>query len=195
MTAQVILDTESWKQIAVFERSQNVFATVAIPGDEAVLLNLDNRIFIRKPGVNDVPLKVDDKGTFREFRFLNGILLACLDHDADEAVIAGLDGRLNRRYKVAKAWRTGFLPTTSGTRFAIYEHGYTTLNSIVNFLDIEDGRPQNFQRVRIIDLASGNEVYRLEWDPRPGLIKPALSPEGNRIARVRAGIVEVFQVN
>ena len=196
LTAQVVIDTESRQRIADFERSQKTFQrVVAIPGDEAVLLDRDNRILIQRPGVEGVPLNIDDKGTFPEFRFLNGQLIACLDHDASEVVVAGMDGKPKRRYMVAKAWRTGFLPTTSGTRFAIYEHGYTALNSIVNVLDIDDGRPQNFQRVRIIDLASGNEVYRLEWDPRPGLIRPALSPNGGRIARVRAGILEVFQVN
>jgi hypothetical protein len=196
LTAQLVIDTDSRKQIAVFERSRRTFLRVtAIPGDEAMLLDRDNRISIQKPGVEEVPLNVDDKGTFPEFRFLNGKLLACLDHDASEVVLAGIDGKLNRRYKVAKAWRTGFLPTTSGTRFAIYEHGYTVLNSIVNFLDVDDVRPENFQRVRIIDLASRNEVFRLEWDPRPHLVRPVLSPNGDRIARVRAGVLEVFQVN
>jgi hypothetical protein len=65
----------------------------------------------------------------------------------------------------------------------------------MNFLDIDDGRPRNFRRAGVIDMSSGNEVYKLEWDPRPHLIKPALSPSGHRIARVMAGILEVFQVS
>jgi hypothetical protein len=110
------------------------------------------------------------KGTFPEFRFLNSGSRAGLDHDASEVVVIGVDGKQIRRYKVAKAWRTGFLPATSGKRFGFYEHGYRALNSIINFLDIDGGRPQDFQRVRVIDALSGNEVSRLEWDPRPHLI-------------------------
>jgi hypothetical protein len=126
---------------------------------------------------------------------LNSELLACLDHDASEVVVTDMDARPVRRYKVEKAWRTGILPAASGTRFGIYEHGYTALNSLANLLDIDEGRPQDFQRVRVIDISSGKEVYKLEWDPRPYLTKPALSPSGHRLARVKAGILEVFQVN
>ena len=89
---------------------------------------------------------------FKNYVSCNSESLACLDHDASEVVITDMNARPIRRYKVEKAWRTGFLPTASGTRFGIYEHGYTLLNSIVNFLDIDDGRPQNFQRVRVIDM-------------------------------------------
>jgi len=160
-----------------------------------MLVDWNNRITVRRSAIEEVPFNIDEKGTFPEFRFLNSGSLAGLDHDASEVVVMSVDGKQIRRYKVAKAWRTSFLPATSGTRFGIYEHGYTALNSIINFLDIDDGRPQDFQQVRVIDMLSGNEVSRLEWDPRPHLIKPALSPSGHRVARVRAGILEVFQVN
>jgi len=194
---QKVIDAESLKQVAVFER-RGVFQLV-IPGEGAFLLSKNEwnneSVTIQRPGKQDARLTIDSRGNFRELRFLNSEALACLDHDASEVVITDMDARQIRRYKVAKAWRTGFLPTTSGTRFGIYEHGYTALNSLVNFLDIDEGRAQDFQRVRVIDIYSGKEVYRLEWDPRPHLIKPALSPSGHRLARVKAGILEVFQVN
>jgi hypothetical protein len=194
---QKVIDAESLKQVAVFEHG-SLFQLV-IPGEGAYLVAKnqfdDDSVTIQRPGKQDTRLTIDSRGNFRELRFLNSESLACLDHDASEVVVTDMDARPIRRYKVEKAWRTGFLPTASGTRFGIYEHGYTVLNSIVNFLDIDDGRPQDFQRVRVIDMSSGKEVSRLEWDPRPFLIKPALSPSGHRIARVRAGILEVFQVN
>jgi hypothetical protein len=196
-TAQTVIDTESLKQVAMFERSKGPFQQVmVIPGDEAMLADRHGRILVQS-GKEDVSLNINEQGTFPEFRFLNPTSLACLDHDASEVVVFATDGKQIRRYKVEKAWagRTGFLPTASGTRFGIYEHGYTALNSIVNFLDFDSGRPQNFQRVRVIDLSSGNEVFRLEWDPRPHLIKPTISPNGHLIARVRGGILEVFHVN
>lgn len=196
LTAQRVIDTESLKQVALFERSPGPFQQVmVIPGDEAMLVDQHSRILVQRSGMEDVSLNIDEKGTFPDFRFLNSTSLACLDHDASEVVVIGTDGKQIHRYKVEKAGRTGFLPAASGTRFAIYEHGYTALNSIINFLDIDGGRPQDFQRVRVVDLSSGNEVFRLEWDPRPHLIKPAISPNGHRVARVRGGILEVFQVN
>jgi hypothetical protein len=133
-------------------------------------------------------------GNFPESRFLNSELLACLDWYASEVVVTGMDAKPIRRYAVAKAWRTKLISTASGTRFGILEHGYTLLNSLFNFLDIDDGRPENFQRVRVIDVSSGKELGLLEWDPRPSGIKPALSPSGRLIARVRAGILEVFRM-
>lgn len=196
LSAQTLVDTETLKQIAAVDRSREGFKTItAIPGDDAILVDRVNRKVIRKPGMQDTPFNIDDEGTFPEFRFLNEKFLAGLDHSASEVAIVGMDGERFRNYKVEKAWRTGFLSTASGMRFAIYEHGYTTLNSILNFLDIDDGRPENFQRVRVIDMSSGKEIFRLEWDPRPHLIKPALSPSGHWLARVTGGVLEVFQVN
>jgi hypothetical protein len=193
---QKVINAESLKEVAVFDSRmpQNVFQRV-IPGDGAMLVNKNEVVTIQRPGKQDARLNIDSGGNFSELRFLNSESLACLDHDGSAVVVTDMDAKEIRRYKVAKAWRTGFLPTTSGTRFGIYEHGYTLLNSVINFLDIDEGRPQDFQRVRVIDMVSGNEVSQLEWDPRPHLVKPALSPSGHRIARVRAGFLEVLQVN
>ncbi len=199
-TQQKVFDSESLKQVAIFDRSlPGKIVQQIIPGDGATLVDKlaknSEVVTIQRPGKQDARLNINSGGNFPELRFLNSESLACLDHDASEVVVTDMDARPIRRYKVEKTWRTGFLPTTSGTRFGIYEHGYTVLNSIVNFLDIDEGRPLDFQRVRVIDMLSGKEVFRLEWDPRPHLVKPALSPSGHRLARVRAGIVEVFQVN
>jgi hypothetical protein len=193
LTAQTVIDTESLKQVAVFGHLRNL-DPVAIPGDGAMFVDQNNRMVVQRSGMEDVPL-TGCNGGFREFRFLSPGSLACLDPDASEAVVVGADGKQIRRYKVADAWRTGFLPAASGTRFGIYEHGHTRLSTILNFPDIDTGRPENFQRVRVIDMSSGDEVSRFEWDPRHHVIKPAISPDGHRIARVKGGILEVLQVN
>lgn len=191
-----VIEAESSRQVAVFEyTSPRNISRQVIPGDGALLVNINDAVRIQRSGRQDVFVDIDSRGNFPESRFLNPESLACLDWGASEVVVTDMDARPIRRYRVDKAWRTGILPASAGTRFGIYEHGYTVLNSILNFYDIDDARPQDFQRVRVIDMLSGNEVFRLEWDPRPHLIKPALSPSGRRIALVRAGMLEVFQVN
>jgi hypothetical protein len=194
LTAQTVIDTESLKQVAVFEHAQ-MGQHAPVPGDGATLVDRNGRIMVQRSGVGDVLLNIPDTWDFREFRFLSPGSVACLEDGASEAVIFDTDGKQIRRYKVAEAERTGFLPTASGTRFGIYEHGYTRLNSAVNFLDFDGGRPENFQRVRVIDPSSGDEISRFEWDPQSRAIKPAISPDGHRIARVKGGVLEVLQVN
>ena len=150
-TAQVVIDTESQKRIAVFERSGKAFpSVVAIPGDEALLLDRDNRISIQTPSAKEVTLNIDDKGTFPEFRFLNGKLLACLDHYASEAIVADVDGKagwrtvlgwLDNRIIAIRWRRLGgqlFFQQSQERGFGVYEHGYTTLDSVLNILDFDE---------------------------------------------------------
>jgi hypothetical protein len=66
---------------------------------------------------------------------------------------------------------------------------------VVNFLDIDGGRPENSQLVRVVDLSTGKEIATFEWDPRPFRTKPALSASGHKLARIRGGILEVFNIN
>jgi hypothetical protein len=137
--------------------------------------------------------------SFGVFSFLNDDNFAYLELSTNEAIVADLDGRQLHRYKLEKAYRVGLLPTASGKRFGIYEYGFTFWNSVLNFWDIDDARPPNVQRVRVIDISSGTEVARLEWDPRQGplrhSIEPRLSPSGHRLAKVEAGIVEILALN
>lgn len=191
-TTQTVIDTESLKRVAEFGHLRNL-NPIAIPGDGEMLMDEDDRIIVQKPGAANVYLKIDSLG-FREFRFLGSESVACLDDHAAEVVIYGTDGKETRRYKVATSWKTGFLPTASGTRFGIYEHGYTRLNSVVNFLDIDEGRPENFQRVRVIDMSTWDEISRFEWDPKGYEVTPAISPDGHHVARVRGGVLEVLDV-
>jgi hypothetical protein len=67
----------------------------------------------------------------------------------------------------------------------------------VNFLDIDSGRSFNFERVTVLETDSGHLLFKLEWDPRPyggGLTDPALSPNGQRLAIIRNGSLEVFEI-
>jgi hypothetical protein len=67
----------------------------------------------------------------------------------------------------------------------------------VNFLDIDHGRPVNFESISVMSTDSGAQVFELRWDPRPYMgtpVTPVLSPDGHEVAVIRHGILEVYQV-
>jgi hypothetical protein len=195
-----VLDVESFRQVAALDDPESVLGPSVIPGDNALLISRGPTQFaIRRPGRADKLLDFERGVSFGLFSFLNDETFAYLELSSNEAIVADLDGRQLHRYKLEKAYRVGFLPTASGKRFGIYEYGFTFWNSLLNFWDIEDARPPNFQRVRVIDISSGAEVDRFEWAPRQNplrhSIEPRLSPSGHRLARVEAGVLEVLALN
>jgi hypothetical protein len=165
-----------------------------IPGDGSLLMSNLSQTVIKQRGEPDRNLRFNGKGTFDESRFLNPTTLAYFDWDNSCAVISTIAPHELYRRPVEKVWKAGILPTVDGTRFGLYEHGYTRWNSIVNFLDIDEGRPENFQRVRVFDTTSGSLITDLEWDPRPHNVKPSLSMDGHFLARVRGALLEVLAV-
>ena len=64
---QTVFDTESLKQVAVFERGR-LFQQV-IPGEGAFLVDKNNAVSIQRPGKQDARLNTDSRG-FQELRFL-----------------------------------------------------------------------------------------------------------------------------
>jgi hypothetical protein len=168
--------------------------THIIPGDNAVILQDGKSAVVRALGKDDRRIPFDDTGTFVEARFLNASSVVYLSWNESQAVIETLDGKELYRIAVQKAWQAGFIPSFEGARFGVYEYGYTLWNSIVNFLDIDEGRQMNFQKVRIINTSSGSNVVELEWDPRPHLVTPAISPNGHLLARVRGAVLEIVAI-
>ena len=166
-----------------------------IPGDGVLLIRDLKRTFIRQPGGQDQPLQFDGRGTFNRSRFLDARTFAYFDWDSSQAVVATLGPRELYRLPVQKVWQAGFIPTLNGTRFGLYEHGYTSWNSLLNFYDIDESRPENFQRIRVFETSSSHKIAEFNWDPRPHLIEPALSPDGSRLARVRGAMLEVVDVS
>jgi hypothetical protein len=66
---------------------------------------------------------------------------------------------------------------------------------LVDFGD-ENGA-YNLARVRVFDVASGRELFDLKWNPGHNLsfeAKPALSPDGHRIAVVMKGQLRVYEI-
>lgn len=190
-----VLDVQQTKIVAMFPcRLPDRSFEEIVPGDGVLLISNLINTFLRQPGKQDQRVQFNGKGTFADSRFLGPQTFAYFDWDASQAVIATLGPRELYRLPVQRVWRSGFLTTYKGTRFGLYEHGYTRLNTLLNFLDIDEGRPENFQRVRVFDTSSPNEIAQFNWDPRPHLVKPALSLNGRRLARIRGAVLEVLSV-
>jgi hypothetical protein len=112
------------------------------------------------------------------------------------AVVMTLDRTPVYQIPVRDVYReTSFVPCASGSRFLINEFAYTRLNSIVNFWDGKASRPRNLKRVRLFDVPSGKTLFERRWAPhRLDDDMPALSPDGRRVALVKQGILEVYEI-
>jgi hypothetical protein len=133
---------------------------------------------------------------FRDGILLNGHKLindnTVADSREPEMRVQRVDGTELYRVPVTTQYLI-LIPNRSGSRFFLLEEGYTKWNSIINFLDIDQGRPFNFVRVRVFDTASGKQLFELHWDPRPQSIPtPGLSPDGKRITLIRHAKLEVY---
>lgn len=203
MSSAKLLDADSLRELATFDDTAKAPRATAvrdvIVGDSARLISCGSTTFaIQRPGIADKVIEYEGGGSFASSEFLNDQTFAYIEHNSRLAVIADLSGRTLRTYKLNQAYRTGFLRAASGKRFGIYEYGFTPWNSLINLFDYEETRCPNFQRVRIVDLASGVEVDRLEWNPQQDssrdLIHPCLSPSGDKLARVIDGVLEVVRL-
>jgi hypothetical protein len=185
-TGQKLLDSATLKEIGSFPY-QN---PAVVPGDGGLLLRYGNKQYLRLPGKRDYPI---GSHLVSASQFLNDKNL--VGFERNEAAVVRMDGTVLYLLRVRDAWSAGFVAAAAGTRFCIHEWGYTRWNSIVNFYDIDEGRPPNFEKVRVIATDTGKRVFQLEWDPRAyGPVAPALSPNGHRVAIVRGGYLDVFDV-
>jgi hypothetical protein len=117
---------------------------------------------------------------------------------AQSLAVARLDGTILYSKPVKQRWHLSeILTTASGSRFCLHEAGYTKLNSVINSLDIDSGRPFNTQTLTVFETESGQTVLKLEWDPRPyigPLSSPVLSPDGHSLAVMRGTFLEVYRI-
>lgn len=192
-TEQRLLESRSLRELESFRW----MSPSVIPGDEELLIRQNEKLYLRLPGKPDKPIPFGGEGIWPEARFLNRNTLADFESDKSLAV-ATLDGRILFRVPVTQRWHRSEISTArSGSRFCFHEAGYTTLNSILNFYDIDGGRPLNVETVKVMSTETGKNLLELRRDPRPyvGLLaKPALSPDGRELALIRHGFLEVFSV-
>jgi len=192
-TEQKLLDSASLAELGHFPwMKPNV-----VPGDGAVALRSDDALIVRIPGKPDQAVPFGGGGIWPDARFLNRTTIADFESDKSLAV-AKLDGSILFRVPVTARWNVTEIATSaSGSRFCFHEAGYTTLNSVLNFYDIDDGRPFNFETADVMSIETGKSLFQLRWDPRPYVgypSTPALSPDGHKIAVIRNGFLEVFAV-
>jgi hypothetical protein len=190
---QTLLDGITLKELARYPYENPSI----IPGDGALLVARDRKVYARVSGQLDRQLPFEGLNGWPTARFINHDTVAGFESDTALAVTK-LDGIILFRVPVQSRWQVSEVaPSASGTRFCFHEGGYTPWNSFVNFLDIDHGRPLNFESVNVMSADSGASLFRLVWDPRPYIgipITPVLSPDGQRLAVIRHGILEIFEI-
>jgi hypothetical protein len=192
-TEQKLLDGATLTELARFAPDHSV-----VPCDGALLfITKDRSVYVRPLGKPDRLLPFADVDFYPGVRCLNQSSIAGFESDKSLAVVS-MDGPVLFRVPVRARWgMPEILASASGDRFCFHEKGYTAWNSFVNFLDIDHGRPVNFETVAVMSTDSGTQLFELGWDPRPYIgtpVTPALSPDGHRLAIIRHGILEVYQV-
>jgi hypothetical protein len=187
-TEQRLLDSSTLKEIDRFPHRSDL-----IPGDNLLIFDKQGLQYLRVPGKLDFKLAFTGPD-LRVEQFLSDDIVA--GFSVGNAVIAKVDGKILWHIPVKDASKSHFFPCAGGSRVGVYEGGYTKWNSFVNFLDTEDGRPYNVELVRVLETESGKLALELKWDPRPfRFTAPALSPSGHRIALLRGGFLEVFELS
>jgi hypothetical protein len=190
-TQQILLDAHSLSVLETFTDFS------VIPGDVGLLVKRNQRLFIRLPQAQDKDLPFAMEGFGQVTMFLSDQMLSGVASDSAIA-IGTFDGNILYHLDARPWWDgTSLARSSSGLRFCLHESGYTRWNDIIHFYDIEKSRRRDFERVRIFDTPTGVERFDLTWDPRPYLGTlgiPALSPNGKRLAIIRRGVLEVFDI-
>jgi hypothetical protein len=193
-TEQKLLDSATFNELDRFPAGHD---PEVVPGDAALLLWSWHDLRVRSAGHPDQSIPLGRDGFPPEARFLNDHTIAGFEFNTALSV-ATVGGKILYSVPVQTRWNLARLVSSpSGARFCFHEGGYTRWNSVVNFLDIDSGRPLNLERVTVFDTDSGRVVLKMQWDPRPyqgDLTDPALSPDGHKLAIIRKGRLEAFDI-
>ena len=192
-TEQILLDGATLAEISRFAWKDPTI----IPGDNGLLAIEDNKLYVRLPQQPDKPFSFGGGGIWPEARFLSPNIVADFASDKILAV-ATTDGKILYRLSVNPRWDLMEIATSSsGSRFAFHTAGYTRLSSILNFFRPEPNRHFNLEQINVMECATGKSRFKMSWDPRPYvpyLTTPALSPDGHKVAMLRSGFLEVFDI-
>jgi hypothetical protein len=188
---QKLLDSETLNVLDRFH-SPDLFV---IPGDDGLLLRYIRskmELHLRLPGKPEYSLEFGGDGIWPSARFLSDKTVA--DFSSHDLVAAKLDTTVLYRLPVKIPEYADLVTAASGSRFCLHEIDYTRWNRFTNFGYVEGMQP-DIESVKVINTESGKLVFHLKWNPRPyGEVVPALSPNANKIAIVRNGYLEVYEI-
>jgi hypothetical protein len=201
---QALIDTATLSVLKVFGPND----PFVLPGDNGLLLVRGKKVSLALAGEQERELdyeeEFDPKDARRMWtqvyaRFLN-------DHEVmgyteipphgfvdprRNLRVEALDGKL---LALLPDWRD-FAASASGSRVWVHESGEPGLNLLGR---ISEKHLHDFVNVQVFDTDSGRRVFNLEWNPEPfvrtGAISPALSPAGRRLALVRKGVLQVYDI-
>jgi hypothetical protein len=168
-----------------------------IPGDSGDLYEQKGKLYVKLADKSEPQFVLDgvSTGVWPDARFLDANTVAALQSEKQLA-IARLDGQVLFRLPVDAGSYVAEVSTAAfGSRFCFHDAGYTGFSSLLNFFNVDE--PFNRERVNVREIATGKSHFRLVWDPRPylgSLSRPALSPDGHRVAIIRLGFLEVYEV-
>ena len=194
-----LLDATSLKVLDRFSSTDTdrEIIRLVIPGDHGLLLQLRGEAYLRLPGQSDRQLPFPCCSFQPPASFVNDTTFAGIEsHQA--LVVEKTDGTILYRIHI-RAKPDGeveIIPAQSGARFCLHETGWTVLNSAAN-LGINADRDVNVESIRVLESESGKVLFDFHENPRPYLARlssPALSPNGRRLAMIRHGFLEVFEI-
>ena len=84
--------------------------------------------------------------------------------------------------------------STDGARKVTTELSSTIWNRIMHPISIDEPSPDDLRRVSVYDNRYRKTVLSLHYNPKNHLVGPALSPNGTRLAIVREGVLEVYDL-
>ena len=194
-----LLDAVSLKVLDHFSSTDadREIAASVIPGDGGLLLQLRGKPYLRLPGQSDRQLPFPCCSFRPPASFINDTTIAGFE-SAKTLVVEKTDGTILYRIRI-RARPNGsveIIPAQSGARFCLHETGWTMLNSAMN-LGIDEDRDFDVESTRVLAAESGDVLFDFHENPGPYLARlstPALSPDGHRLAMIRRGFLEVFEI-
>lgn len=175
--------------------NQFPFGQPAMPGDAALLSVHDGQVCVVRDGFPEELLGLPSRGVSKEAQFLSDGMFAIIQNEQMLSVV-GLDGRTVYHISILPySSGTDIVPSASGNRFCVHQKAYMVWGSKLSVAS--DHKTRTVDIYRVFDTSSGTEIAHLQWDPRPYLDDipaPAVSPSGHRLAVIRSGYLEVFDL-
>jgi hypothetical protein len=187
-TQQVLLDSDALTPIHSVGKPLQI---EAIPGDLGIILR-DRFSDDVKTEDGDVVLPLYDYGSWPSSRFISGNLVVGFNSDKKVAVV-GTNGVVRYTLRLnGDPWRSAFIASAGGMRFAVNAAGYRGFKSAVDPFHQEG--PPDFQRITVVDNETGSVIFRQVWRLGAFFTPPALSPNGQMLAVIHDGILDVFSL-